>query len=210
MRTYCKIAILFFLQILSFTTNAQTTAPKDKDNKIEIKPYFSTITSKAVSQNDNQEIREFLYDKMPNYGVDALYVFNKFWASGIYFGYSMKTLSIYDFHSADTGNTIEMKKTGSSLFYGIKSELQLLPLLDKNKKFRFNIYVPIQLGLVSQQITNLSSDTKSWDKPLLEFGAGLGFSYNFTKYLGLFGEYQLGEFYNARKTKWKVGLSVTF
>ncbi|MFZ4583276.1 MAG: outer membrane beta-barrel protein [Paludibacter sp.] len=209
------IIVLFFMQqVFTLTTNAQTTVPttekKEIQSKIELKPYFSNVTSKAVSQFDGLEIREYYYNKRPQYGVEALYKINEFWSVGLNLGYSVRTLSNNSLQSLESGYTLEVKSIGKSLFYGIKSELQLLPLLIKDKKLRLNIYVPMQLGLVSQQVTTFADNSKSWDKPAFEIGAGLGFSYNFTKNIGVFGEYQLGHFYNNRKSQWKVGVLVTF
>jgi len=68
----------------------------------------------------------------------------------------------------------------------------------------------MQVGLVSQQVTTFADNSKSWDIPAFEIGAGLGISYNFTKNIGIFGEYQLGKFYNNRKSQWKAGVLVTF
>jgi len=103
-----------------------------------------------------------------------------------------------------------MDRFGNSFLYGIKTELQLLSLLIKDSKIRFNVYCPMQVGLVSQQITSLTTGIKTWDKPVFEVGAGLGISYNFTKNIGIFGEYQLGKFYNDRNSLWKAGILVTF
>jgi len=202
-------------QVFTLTTNAQTTVPttekKEIQSKIELKPYFSNVTSKAVSQIDELEIREYLYNKRPQYGIETLYKINKFWSVGLNLGYSVRTLSNNSLQSIESGGyTLEVKSSGKSIFYGVKSELQLLPLLIKDKKLRLNVYVPMQLGFVSQQVTTFSDNSKSWDKPAFEIGAGLGFSYNFTKNIGIFGEYQLGKFYNNRTSQWKVGVLVTF
>jgi len=202
-------------QVFTLTTNAQTTVPttkkKEIQSKIELKPYFSNVTSKAVSQKDELEIKEYLYNKRPQYGIETLYKINKFWSVGLNLGYSARTLSNNSLQSIESGGyTLEVKSSGKSLFYGLKSELQLLPLLIKDKKLRLNVYVPMQLGLVSQQVTTFADNSKSWNKPAFEIGAGLGISYNITKNIGIFGEYQLGHFYNNRKSQWKVGVLVTF
>jgi hypothetical protein len=209
------IIVLFFMQqVFTITTNAQTTVPttekKEIQSKIELKPYFSNVTSKAVSQNDAQEIREFYYNKRPQYGFEALYKFNKFWKAGIYIANSNPTYFNGSLIGTGNGTSYQLNSSGKSIFYGLKSEIQLLPLLIKDKKLRLNVYVPMQLGLVSQQVTIFADNSKTWDKPIFEISAGLGISYNITKNIGIFGEYQLGHFYNNRKSQWKVGVLVTF
>ncbi len=214
MKKASLIAYIIMLQVFIFTTNAQTTVPTvektEKQFKIELKPYFSNVTSRAVSQNDAQEIREYIYNKRPNYGFEALYKFNKFLTAGIYIANSNPTYNNASLIGTGNGRSYQLNSSGKSIFYGLKSEIQLLPLLMNDKKLRLNLYVPMQLGLVSQQVTTFSDNSKTWDKPALEIGAGLGISYNFTKNIGIFGEYQLGKFYNDRKSQWKVGVLVTF
>jgi hypothetical protein len=210
------IIVLFFIQqVFTLTTNAQTTVPtterKEKQSKIELKPYFSNVTSKAVSQFDGLEIKEYYYNKRPQYGIETLYKINKIWSVGLNLGYSARTLSNNSLQSLESGGyTLEVKSIGESIFYGIKSELQLLPLIIKDKKFRLNVYLPMQVGLVSQQITTFATNSKSWDKPAYEIGAGLGISYKIIKNIGIFGEYQVGQFYNNRNSQWKAGVLVTF
>lgn len=202
-----RISILVVLLLVIL---ANGFAQKAELNKFEVKAFFSNITSKGVTQNDVQEIREFLFNKRPNFGIEALYAYSKLWEAGIYIAYSNPTY--FNASITDTGNgrLFEPNSSGKSLFYGVKSELQLLPLLVKDKKLRLNVYVPMQLGLVSQQVTTFADNSKTWDKPAFEIGAGLGASYNFTKNIGVFGEYQMGKFYNDRKSQWKAGVLVTF
>ena len=83
------IIVLFFMQQLFIVTvDAQTTEPTiektEKQFKIELKPYFSNVTSKAVSQFDGLEIREYYYNKRPQYGIETLYKINKFFSADIF------------------------------------------------------------------------------------------------------------------------------
>jgi len=186
-------------------------------NNITIKLNYSNTTSKSFTppitnfNNYGSQSGDIFDNKNAQFEIQGLYKFSEYLSAGIYTAYSKGTFikNEIEYPNPNMINVV-VEQFGSSFYYGIKSELQLLPILIKDSKLRLNVYCPMQLGLVSQQVTTLATNSKSWDKPALEIGAGLGISYNITKNIGIFGEYQLGHFYNNRNSQWKVGVLVTF
>lgn len=212
-------SILFILlQVHILSAQAQSTPPtlesQKSFNRIVLKLNFSNVTSKQivpVFANQTVSLEETFYKKNSQYGFEGLYRFNKLWTAGIYLGYSNGTFISNEILSSGSSNySFTIDRFGKSYFYGIKAELQLLPLVMKTEKLRLNVYCPIQVGLVSQSITTNATNTNNWDKPAFEMGAGLGMGYNFSKNIGIYGEYLFGHFYNERTSQWKVGLVLTF
>lgn len=208
--------ILFILSVtLIFPARAQTTTESPgAHNRIVIKLNYSNVNSRQiVPAYTNQPItlEERFYEKNSQYGIEGLYKWNRFMTAGLYFSYSKGTFISNEMEDSRTGySSFTMDYFGRSYFYGGKGELQLLPLLFKADRFRFNVYCPIRVGLVSQSITEFQTNTDKWDAPVVEFGGGLGSGYNFTKNIGIYTEYQLGHFYNKRNSQWKAGLVLAF
>lgn len=209
---YIFLTLILFTGLFSIKLNAQT----NKNNnlfikKIELKLNYSNVNSRQIIPDytsSTPSLIELIYKKNPQYNFEALYGLNKFISVGIYFGYANGTLISNKITDFGPNYYISSTKDrfGKSIFYGIESNIQLLPLFLKSDKLRFNVYCPVRIGFVSQNITNLDTYVKTWDAPVLEYGAGLGVAYYFTKNLGVFGEYQIGHFYNNRNTQWKAGI----
>jgi hypothetical protein len=216
MRKSIFIPLILFCIILPAVAQSTQSAVESQNtyNRIVLKLNYSNVNSRQivpVYTNQPITLEERFYEKNSHYGFECLYRFNKLWTAGIYLGYSNGTFISNEILSSGSDNyhsTID--RFGRSYFYGLKAEIQILPLLMNAEKFRLNVYCPVQLGLVSQQITTFADNSKNWDKPAFEAGAGLGISYNFTRNIGIFGEYQLGHFYNNRKSQLKAGAFVTF
>lgn len=209
-----KSTTLFLLLVYSGVILAQAT---DKNqtllSKFSVKLSYSNNTSKQIIPIYNSQsfvLGEQNYDKNSQYGVDVMYRINNVISTGLYLGYSKGT---YVKNKVELSNSNTMTSVidcfGNSFFYGIKSEVNILPLFLKDREIRLNLYCPIQMGLVSQRVTTVDINSKKWDNPAYEIGVGMGLSYNFIRNIGVFGEYQLGKFYNDRKTQWKVGVLVT-
>lgn len=212
-----KIFLILILisGLSSIKLSAQTQENKNLFfNKTEIKLNYSNTNSRQIIpdyMSSNSSLKEVIYKKNPQYNFEILYSVNKIWSIGAYLGYSNGTfISNKIMESGADYTSTTRDKFGYSLFYGIASNIQLLPLFLKSENLRLNVYCPIRIGLVSQNITYLDTYVKTWDSPALEYGAGLGVSYYFTKNLAIYGEYQFGHFYNNRNAHWKVGLAVRF
>lgn len=203
-----KFCVSFFFLTTVFAFSQQ----KIDVNNFVIKLNYSNVNSLQIIPDyysNPASLKEFFYEKNPQYNFEGLYSINKIWSVGIYLGYSNGTFISNEI----TGSGIDyfnasMNKFGKSYFYGIESNIQLLPLLLKSENLRFNLYCPIRIGMVSQNVTTFQTNTKTWDAPVFEYGTGLGVSYYFTKNLAIYGEYQLGHFINKRNSQWKVGLAV--
>lgn len=214
MKNFFLILILIS-GLSSIKLSAQTQENKNLFfKKTEIKLNYSNINSRQIIpdyMSSNSSLKEVIYKKNPQYNFEILYSVNKIWSIGAYLGYSNGTfISNKIMESGVDYTSTTRDKFGYSLFYGIASNIQLLPLFLKSENLRLNVYCPIRIGLVSQNITNLDTYVKTWDAPELEYSAGLGLSYYFSKNIGIFGEYQIGHFINDRNSQWKVGLAVKF
>ncbi len=213
-----KIFFLILILIFGLFSTKLIAQTKENNNlllnKAELKLNYSNINSKQIIPDytsSPSSLTEVIYKKKPQFNFEGLYRINKIFSLGAYFGYSNGTfISNKITELGEDYISVTRDKFGYSLFYGLTSNIQLLPLFLKTENLRLNVYCPIRIGLVSQHITNLDTYVKTWDTPVLEFGAGLGLSYNFTKNLAIFGEYQFGHFYNFRNSQWKVGLAVKF
>lgn len=209
------IIILFFFVGFICLTEAQSTEVSQKTfSRVSFKLNFSNVNSRQIVpafSNQTVTLHETIYKKNAYYGLEGQYRFNNLLSAGLYFGFSNGTFISNEILNSDPiGYSFTIDRSGKSYFYGIKGELQLLPLLLKTDRIRLNVYCPVQLGLVSQRITTLNTNKINWDKSALEIGTGLGLGYNFTKNIGVFGEYMFGHFYNDRNSQWKVGLVLSF
>ncbi|MDX9696831.1 MAG: hypothetical protein RBT49_13660 [Bacteroidales bacterium] len=209
------ILIVFILFGFIYPGKAQLTRESQKQfGKYIVKFNYSNVTGRSIVPdftNQPVTLKEIFYTKNAYYGLEGLYVFNNFYSAGLYFGYANETFISNEQIESDSETTYyRMDRLGKSYFYGVNGELQLLPFLIKTDRLRFQMYFPVQFGLVSQCITTLKTNTTNWDKPVFEIGTGLGLGYNFIENIGIFGEYRFGRFYNQRNLQWKVGLNFSF
>lgn len=127
-----------------------------------------------------------------------------------YFASSSIRVNYFEGNS-QTGYTSSATSKKSS-FYGLDASFHLLPLFIAKDRVKFDAYLIGTVGEVKTSSMELISDVwrQVYEEPFWERGFGLGLSYNFTKNIGIFGEYQLGHFYNNRNSQWKAGVLVTF
>lgn len=130
------------------------------------------------------------------------------------------SLSAYYAHAGIRVNNITFTENGhnnlptgkKANFYGVNVRLHVLPLFMHDKKSRFDVYAIGTFGLVRANAMEMLNDEYNivYEQPFWEKGIGLGMGYNITKNIAVFGEYQLGEFYNNNNKKWNAGLKITF
>jgi len=121
-------------------------------------------------------------EKPVNIRIEMNYGFSRFLEAGAYLGYSK--FYAYPFNG---GNGY-----APTPFYGVNSNLHILPLFVKQEDFRFDFYLTGKLGG-----NYYFTPDKKW-RPArghrTEYGIGLGLSFYLFKNLGLFTEYSLGRF----------------
>jgi hypothetical protein len=94
-----------------------------------------------------------------------------------------------------------------TIFYGIRSDIHLLPLLT-DKNLRLDVYLTPELGFVSQEYeAHLDYVVTGWNKPVFEYGAGLGIAWYFSRHFGVFSELNYGHYFGS-KTYFQTGLSI--
>lgn len=207
-----KRILIFSIIILS--TGFVFSQHREIKDRFSLRLSYGNVNSKQiipVFTNQTVSLQETIYKKKSQYVFEGLYRLNRLWEVGMYFGYSKGTFISNEILSSEPGNyRFDVDRFGSSCFYGLKSEFQLLPLLLKVENLRLNVYCPFQIGLISQNISTKATGTIKWDSPAFEIGAGTGIGYFFTKNIGIYGEYLFGHFYNNRNSQLKAGVVLNF
>jgi hypothetical protein len=137
-----------------------------------------------------------------NLWIEGNYGHNNFLESGIYLGYTNCTN--YDTPTEQDQNI--QTYISHALFYGVNTNLQIIPLLNIAQEPRFDLYISGKLGLVSfiapkQSVINGSAFNAS---------IHLGVGYFFTRKFGVYAEYgfskkiKLNEF----EPGYKLGIAV--
>lgn len=200
--------ILFQFILLSFISTPGFAQQFSLNQKLLIHLGYSTIKSNSSTDPDfGDEVGGEPNSKFS--GELGYKIFPVFSLSG-YIAYSQIRVNHFE-GNAQTGFTASAT-TKKSNFYGINARFHCLPLFNKEDKMRFDVYMIGTIGMVKTSSMELISDEwqEIYEVPFWERGVGLGLSYNFTKNIGVFGEYQVGKFYNDRKSQWKAGVLVKF
>jgi hypothetical protein len=126
-----------------------------------------------------------------NYGIlDFLEV-------GAYTGYSSITTVM-----SESDSTARYVSGISIIFYGISTNIHLMPFLVKSEKFRIDLYVSSKLGGFYRCS---SEDMYPKRGHVFDYGVYAGTAFYLGKHWGFFGEYGLGNY-----TSHRVGLSFKF
>lgn len=98
--------------------------------------------------------------------------------------------------------------SSNTLFYGLTTKYNLLPVLTGKDNLRFSLYATSKVGLVSAKWQEFGDVdwVKKWNIPFAEFGVGLGAGYNFTKRFGVNFNYSFGTFYNKDNSRLFLGI----
>jgi len=126
-----------------------------------------------------------------NIRLEGNYGLNSFIEVGGYLGYykfwNMKNpLANPDF----PGATNEFYRYQSdALFYGINSNIHLMPFLVKNNKVRIDLYLSGKLGAISM----IAPANSTYSGTAFDYGGYAGMAYYITKSWGLYVEYGLNK-----------------
>ena len=136
----------------------------------------------------------------PAFQAEANYGLLSFLEVGAYTGYS----NIYTLNEIAVGDGVfsgSLEAT-NAYFYGLNTNVHLLPFLLKTKKFRVDLYASAKCGGFYR-----ASDKGSWPERghTLDYGIYAGTAFYFGEHFGLFGEYGLGN-----NTNHRFGLSFKF
>ena len=209
------VLVFAFISLSVFSENNFLT------DKLTLKVGVETIKREPHYDNNFQTMYH-----LPDPGIqlDLNYKINKYFSGGIYASYStvehwieMQQISenFYALYKPDgtvfcSGSRNNYFIDSNTILYGINANLSLLPFIVKQKKSRFDLYLSGKFGMVSARweiFDGIDNYIHVWNKPVLEYGAGLGCSYNFTKRLGIYSEYFWGNFYNSASNKTQIGIS---
>ncbi len=182
---------------------AQST--NEKQYRISIKPAFGLVSSVE------KIYRPFLFGDLdlnkPSYGFDINYKLSNSFDIGIYSAYS-NLLHPY-IRDGYAGYSFSKSKT---FFYGISSEIHFIPLLGAIHNSRFDIYSTVKIGMANQfwfvDTGGIDLSDQRMSKTSYEVSIGLGMAYMFTKTVGVFAEYNIGNLYNDDITRMRVGLKI--
>jgi hypothetical protein len=167
MRKLSLCALSFLISLFAFTQESSIK------NRVNLKLGHST-TPKFLDYR--------ITDIRPrNLRLEANYGWNSFIEAGTYIGYNY-------FRNVSFGsNTITVKT--HAVFVGVNANFHPLPLLIKEHKLRFDIYLSGKLGLISM----LASDNFVYTGTKPSYAIFGGASYYLTKRWGFYAEYGLSK-----------------
>jgi hypothetical protein len=131
--------------------------------------------------------------------------------AGLYVAYAdlKHTIKSTTIDGSGVMNTQIEGTKSNTMYYGLNVSYNILPLLFKTSRIRFDLYPIVRAGYIKEEWTGLDSG-ESGSSVLFEYGGGLGLGYNFTPLFGLFSECLLGKYYNEGKMQFKGGLLIRF
>lgn len=209
---FIKVLTLYLILSLSSSMFAQESLII---NKFSVKLSGSVLNSATIR---GTELSPLIF-------IEADYTINKFVDIGIYGGFALvmhsyelpynSTTGMYQWYSADStsymiSNSAEFSSTSKAYFYGINSNIHLLPFIFP-KDIRIDVYLCPKIGIMSEHLYEYNATQELvWSNPLVEYSLGMGVKYNFTKRLGIYTEYSLGKFYNNNKSRVIAGIVFKF
>lgn len=177
---------------------------------------FSMICSGQNTYQNNWQSFKIGYSKTPelanwsnklmnnNLWIEGNYGYKNFLESGIYLGYTNYT----NYDAATDINQNTQTYISNALFYGVNTNLQILPLLNIAQEPRFDLYISGKVGLVSfiapkQSVINGSAFNTS---------INLGLGYFFTRKFGVYAEYGFSKKIKLKEFEpgYKLGIALKF
>lgn len=194
---------MIVIMIIPVQSFAQTI--NEKSYKVSIKPSISTVST--VEDMYRTSLYGDYIAKKNSYGLDLNYKFSDKIDVGLYAMYSNLL------HPYKTNGSIGFNfKKSNAFYYGINAEIHLMPLLFQVNNSRLDIYTILKIGMVSEYwhpyVVGIYESNEWLSKKSFEVGLGLGVSYMLTERLGVFLEYNIGNFYNDDFTRLRTGIKV--
>jgi hypothetical protein len=187
-KNYLSLCLFIIVGVTLVTPlAAQQYSIKDKWN---IKIGYSGYPCLGQSMGDENAISPTIHANI-NYGI------LNFLEVGGYLGYTSIITT-----SAPTGGNFVGTGKANVLFYGIKSNVHLLPFFLKSEKFRFDLYVSGKCGGFYRSTSENESPVRGHT---IDYGIFAGAAFYPGEHWGIFGEYGIGNYSN-----YLVGLSFKF
>lgn len=200
---YQFIIILFATINCNLLANAQNL--DNEQQKISIKPFVSSVSS--VEDTYKNALYDDSKAKNMCYGFDLNYKLSEKVDIGLYSAYS-KTLQ----PEKPLGSIGYVFTSANTFYYGINTEIHLIPLLTGVSNSKIDIYTILKAGIVSKfwHPTEVGVyDSNEWlTKTGFEFGIGVGVAYMITKKIGVFTEYNVGNYFNDDYTRFRAGIKL--
>ncbi|MDD4673404.1 MAG: outer membrane beta-barrel protein [Bacteroidales bacterium] len=179
-----KRLLLLALLLISINTFAQVnTVPK----RINAKLGFSLSDPEDTDNN------------LPNFRVEVNYKVVPFLEVGVYGGFGFYQAIQREIVGSGISATISGYAASN---YGLNANFHILPLVVKERKLRFDLYVSGKLGTINPEKTDASPLP---DKFLSDYGVYAGAAYYLTRHFGVYGEFGYGSYTTIR-----YGLSFKF
>lgn len=134
-------------------------------------------------------------DFTPSFQTELNYGIYNYIELGSYFGFgTLKTTGQIE-TIGDSSTSYSFTKKANALFYGVNTNVHLLPFLIKSEKFRFDLYASGKLG----GFYRFSEEGMYPGRGhVLDCGIYLGAAFYLGRYVGVFGEYGIGNYTNHR------------
>jgi len=169
--------------------NAQEHSPKNIWN---IKLGYAKYLNGVFDANNNKETT-------PNFRGEVSYAINKYIEIGMYIGYSKGDyVTTYLYPS-----------------YGVNANFNVLPVFFTNPPTRLNVYLTGKYGGLYGRTPRDFSKKNHYN----EYGLGIGTAYYFSRHIGAYVDYSLGDYTNhiiipnesiSEKMKLRFGITFKF
>lgn len=175
-----KRLLLLASLLISINTFAQVnTVPK----RINAKLGFALSNQEGTNSN------------LPNFRVEVNYKMLPFIEVGVFAGFGFyEDIQIVGSRATISGY--------AATNYGLNANFHILPLVVKEKKVRFDLYVSGKLGGINPERKNFSPLPHKY---FSDYGVYAGAAYYLTRHFGVYGEFGYGSYTNLR-----YGLSFKF
>ncbi len=160
-------------------------------------PYLNERLSLKLGHSQTPKFTDWSNDiKMGNIRLETNYMFLNFIESGLYLGYS-NFRNIEQPSSTSQTSTFFSSYQSNALFYGLNTNIHLLPFFVGNKKIRVDLYIGAKMGLISI----IATENSMFHGNNFDYGLLGGANYFITKKWGVYVEYGISKRLNLKETE---------